>query len=92
MSIFYQSEERPPLSLLVSIFPPVPVVLWEKAQYVVLESERSVEVCVALLGTLKREAEVHLTTTDITAIGMLCISCIMYSCAYLLQYMTCVLA
>ena len=34
------------------------------------ESEGEIEVCVHLVGTLRDEIEVHLITTDITAIGI----------------------
>ena len=47
----------------------VPEVYWERLEYAVDESEGKIEVCAQLLGTLKDEVEVHVSTTDITAVG-----------------------
>lgn len=55
----------------------VPEVHWNAYQYVVTESEMTVEVCAELTGTLNTEIEVDLVTEDFSAVGMKC-TCTMH--------------
>ena len=46
-----------------------PKVFWERLQYTATESQGQVAVCAKWRGTLRNEAQVRITATDITAIG-----------------------
>ena len=50
---------------------PVPLIMiaWSEARYVVSEGQKSLEVCVELVGTLSDLAQVTLSTMDYSAVG-----------------------
>ena len=51
---------------------PVPLIMiaWSEARYVVSEGQKSLEVCVELVGPLSDLAQVTLSTMDYSAVGM----------------------
>ena len=45
------------------------MIAWSEARYVVSEGQKSLEVCVELVGTLSGLAQVTLSTMDYSAVG-----------------------
>ena len=46
------------------------MIAWSEARYVVSEGQKSLEVCVELVGPLSDLAQVTLSTMDYSAVGM----------------------